>query len=1109
MTIANTYNGQESGTFPSDVVSTLQKCQDESEKTNPPVDLSRYRLLHQVLSHRATDPVQVPLIAFPKHRHADFQYFTAKDLHRFANNAAWIYEEKALRTTKSRTVAIFGQTNINWVVSLFALSMLGYTVLSLSPRLPSAAIVKLLKENECECLVHGNEPPLLGLVRETTAVIDVQSISMLSKAEYDDAKRPSCALQEDPDQEARPAVIMHSSGSTGLPKSLKVPHYRLVKEYPLPGKDRNLVTLPLYHTFALTILPTQMYRRRTVHFLNPDLPTTCKGLTEAIKVVRPELLSTVPYMLKLLAEEQNGIEAMRECKYVLSTGSQCPDDLGHRLVQLGVNLGTLFGSTETGFVADSLHRPKEDKAWNYMRVPSFHMDHIFPRPVAEGLFEFVYLKDYPNRIVTNSDDPLESFYSKDILTPHPSIPSAWKFVTRIDDRVTLLNGEKVLPLPIEGHIKQHALVREAVVFGIGKAVPGILLFRADDAKDQSDDDFVDKVWPTIEEANKHAESFSQISKNMVVPLPSGTNVPQTDKGSVIRAQAHKVFENEIENVFDQLEHQQEGSAVLDTPALVEYLQRLGGEILGKPMSNPNEDLFSLGMNSLQALEMRGAILKHLNLGGNGKKLSQNVVFEQGNISNLAKHLEILRLGATTGKEKPIALIEEMVAKYSVTARPRETIDAPTEGNVIVLTGATGGLGVHLLTQLANHPRTSHIYCLLRGYDAEARLKRAVKERHNLSLPSPEKYTVLTSSLHESNLGLSDGMYAALKARTTHIIHGAWPVNFQLGLPSFSSSLQGLQNLLQLSLATTSGPRSARLTFCSSISVALDTTAPATIPELPIADLEQVSGTGYAASKLVGEKIVEKAVRDANANASVVRIGQIVGDSHAGLWNDTEMVPLMIRSALTMGMLPELDGERCCWLPLDVCAKAIVEIEGLDRPAEPEDVETAAHGTKTDPSNSGQESKRLVYNVSSPLSFRWNEDLLPALKELGMHFETVPFSTWIERLRKLAAQTTIAEEKNDTNGKNELSQNGEHPAELKTTIAAADPEQNPALKLVDFFEESYSGDHAQQSGGVTFAIDEAAKASPSLRNMEGVIESGLLGKMLDVWMRKWKELTSSS
>lgn len=143
-------------------------------------------------------------------------------------------------------MAIFGQTNINWVVSLFALSKLGYTVLSLSPRLSSAAIVKLLQETQCECLVHGNEPPLLRLIRESTAAIGIQGVPMLSRAEYDDVERSSRPLPENSDQEARPAVIMHSSGSTGLPKSLTIPHRRLVEEYPLPGQDRDLVTLPLF-----------------------------------------------------------------------------------------------------------------------------------------------------------------------------------------------------------------------------------------------------------------------------------------------------------------------------------------------------------------------------------------------------------------------------------------------------------------------------------------------------------------------------------------------------------------------------------------------------------------------------------------------------------------------------------------------------------------------------------------------------------------------------------------------------------------------------------------------------------------------------------------------
>ena len=92
------------------------------------------------------------------------------------------------------------------------------------------------------------------------------------------------------------------------------------------------------------------------------------------------------------------------------------------------------------------------------------MKHIWPKPITKDTFEFVYLREYPTRTVSNSDDPPESFHSSDLFTPHASIAGAWKFLGRLDDRVTLINGEKVLPLPIEGRIRKADLVKEAAVF---------------------------------------------------------------------------------------------------------------------------------------------------------------------------------------------------------------------------------------------------------------------------------------------------------------------------------------------------------------------------------------------------------------------------------------------------------------------------------------------------------------------------------------------------------------------------------------------------------------------------------------------------------------------
>ena len=150
------------------------------------------------------------------------------------------------------------------------------------------------------------------------------------------------------------------------------------------------------------------------------------------------------------------------------------------------------------------------------------------------------------------------------------------------------------------------------------------------------------------------------------------------------------------------------------------------------------------------------------------------------------------------------------------------------------------------------------------------------------------------------------------SQTTLIIHSAWAVNFMLGIRSFEDQhIKGVQNLINFSLSVHT-PNPARFYFCSSISVALAAPAPAVVPEALIEDLTASLPMGYSRSKLVAEHIIRNVARG-GAPAHVLRIGQIVGDSKDGLWNDSEAIPLMIRSALTLRVLPALD-EVCLTLP---------------------------------------------------------------------------------------------------------------------------------------------------------------------------------------------------
>jgi hypothetical protein len=78
--------------------------------------------------------------------------------------------------------------------------------------------------------------------------------------------------------------------------------------------------------------------------MNGHVPQTHDTVTRSIKAANPEIVWTVPYVLKLLVEKQEGIDILKRCKIVNSSGSRCPDDLGDLFVGQGVHLGLIIGS---------------------------------------------------------------------------------------------------------------------------------------------------------------------------------------------------------------------------------------------------------------------------------------------------------------------------------------------------------------------------------------------------------------------------------------------------------------------------------------------------------------------------------------------------------------------------------------------------------------------------------------------------------------------------------------------------------------------------------------------------------------------------------------------
>lgn len=205
-----------------------------------------------------------------------------------------------------------------------------------------------------------------------------------------------------------------------------------------------------------------------------------------------------------------------------------------------------------------------------------------------------------------------------------------------------------------------------------------------------------------------------------------------------------------------------------------------------------------------------------------------------------------------------------------------------------------------------------MYCFCRGKNPILRVLRALG---NSGVDVPKdgvaKIIALTTSLDEPDFGLDGDTISELRREVSLIVHGAWPVNFNLPLQSFEPQIAGLHNLLQFSLSV-QRPEPAQIYFCSSISAALNAPENTVIPEAPIEDFGYASRIGYAQSKLVGEHVVRSAAL-VGARSYVLRIGQVVGDTVQGVWNDNQNIPLMIRTALRMRALPALDEVSQPWI----------------------------------------------------------------------------------------------------------------------------------------------------------------------------------------------------
>lgn len=219
------------------------------------------------------------------------------------------------------------------------------------------------------------------------------------------------------------------------------------------------------------------------------------------------------------------------------------------------------------------------------------------------------------------------------------------------------------------------------------------------------------------------------------------------------------------------------------------------------------------------------------------------------------------------------------------------------GLIVVLTGATGFIGRHLLSRLVEDPRVAQIHCIAIRPDTTG-------TRRHVSVKS-DKIVEYTGDLSALDLGLSGSESTFLMNNAHCVIHNGADVS----LLKTYHTLRRANVLSTRTLCQMATPRRIPLHYVSTASVAkaIKHDKEETLYEVPaspaIPDLLN-SIDGYAASKWVSETLINKVAADNKLPAYIHRLAHVVGNDLSEL----DAVGMLTKYSIMMKALPRIDKE---------------------------------------------------------------------------------------------------------------------------------------------------------------------------------------------------------
>lgn len=860
-----------------------------------------------------------------------------------------------------RVIGLCGEPSPAAIVTILGILKSGCVYLPVNPRWPAERIREILSQAGTHLMIAAE-----SVARSVTglgpAVLPLETLggALTHKRDHKGSKNKTNSSHMD---SGAPAVIFFTSGSTGSPKGvvLTLRNLSAVVEGTVylpnirPG-DRMPLIAPLAFDISLFEMLHPLVQGATLEIV-PDVTDLADVLA---CLQRAAAFHAVSSLMALICAEitrrRLGPNTFLRLRKIFVGGENVPRVLLDQIRSTFPHADThiLYGPTEASIVCTSFEVPANligDDLIIGHPLPHARVRLVdrYGRPTPVGVKGEIHVSGACVAKGYAGGGGRSGFYQADGQSCYATgdfgvrrADGAIRFVGRTDGQVKI-RGMRVELAEVERVLERHPVVKHAVAVArqTEKGVQLAAFYICNDA-------------PT---------GGPEVLRDFLrLHLPD----------YMVPGILHEL------RVFPQLPN-----GKLDRAGLEAWLEVHTAPVAGEPPTNETEVALAEIWQPILRLETIGRFDSVLDLGADSLKMIEASECIADRFGQRVKIVDLYmrptlaaQADLLNGIQGSKPGVEQRALLRDATYRPvfHDGTSGDACGNDVLLTGATGFLGAHLLAEILQR-RRGRVLCLVRADDEASALERITNTLDTYGLAAPNtlgRITPLPADLSHPDLGLASATWSRL-AEVSELYHAGAVVDFLKPYGILKSvNVEATRRLLDHVC------RHPGMVFhhISTLGVLRTSTESAVVLSEQALSGEPPPDLygGYARTKWVAERLVWSA-RDFGADVRVYRVGHLSGNSRTGLWQERDFLRLLLKAIVCLGAAPETDDEIDL-TPVDLAARLVLDLAARPAPAVP------------------------VFHLVNPRLLSM-QSLLKMLESFGYRIERVRRSDWVSRVIRRA------------------------------------------------------------------------------------------------------------